>query len=71
MDKQVADIMWTVRLMRMEGDALSPYQVFLKQQYIFFYDRATVEATLLEIERIGFQWNVRRPGVPDMCILVS
>lgn len=69
-DKQVAEVLWTVRTLRVEGKPLSPGTVYKRQRYIFHYNQATVNNALDELSNRGYQWDKTFPGVPDSCIVI-
>jgi hypothetical protein len=73
-DQQVADIMWTVRMMRSEGVTLATLNVqsvYERQRHTFYHPLETVAAALREIGDRGYHWSQLYPGVPDTCILVG
>jgi hypothetical protein len=73
-DELVADIMWTVRVLRQEGVTLAKLNlqtVYERQRFLFFHSLETVAATLREIGDRGFHWSQLYPGVPDTCILIG
>lgn len=73
-DQQVADIMWTVRVLRQEGVTLATMgvqAVYEKQRFIYFYSLETVSEILCEIGERGYHWSQLYSGVPDTCILVG
>jgi hypothetical protein len=73
-DQQVADIMWTVRVLRQEGVTLATLNgraVYERQRHIFFHSQETVAAALREIGERGYHWSQLYSGVPDTCILVG
>lgn len=66
-----ANVLWTVRLMRVHGDELSVQSVYNKQALIFHYSYDQVTEALREIGRRGYHWAQRYKGVSDACILVG
>jgi hypothetical protein len=71
LDKQVADMMWIIRLLRTTvGAPLTKKMVYEKQKAIYGYAREDVSLIVEEIEHRGVRWKQHYAGVPDACILV-
>lgn len=73
-DQQVANVMWTVRMLRCEGATLATLNVqavYERQRYIFSHSLELVTAALGEIGKRGYHWNQFYAGVPNNCILVG
>lgn len=73
-DQLVADIMWTVRVLRQEGVTLATLNlqsVYERQRLTFYHPLETVAAALQKIGDRGYHWSQLYPGVPDTCILVG
>lgn len=66
-----ANVLWTVRLMRVHGNELSVQSVHNKQASIFHYSYDEVTEALRGIGNKGYHWSQRYPGVSDACILVG
>jgi hypothetical protein len=66
-----AGVLWTVRLMRVQGGELSVQSVYNKQASIFHYSYDEVSQALREIGNKGYHWSQRYQGIPDTCILVG
>ena len=66
-----ANILWVVRMMRVQGGELSVQEVYNKQASIYHYSYDEVAMALREIGNRGYHWSQRYPGVSDACILVE
>ena len=70
-EKKVAEVLWTVRVLRLEGLELTAEKIYERQRHLFRYSQEDVNAALGEIGNRGYHWSQRYSGIPDACIVWS
>ena len=60
-EKVVANIMWTVRLMRARGDELSVQSVYEKQKYVWLHSYDVVTLAVDEVLK-KMNWTTQKKG---------
>jgi hypothetical protein len=70
-EKKVAEVLWTVRILRLESLELTAQKVYERQQHLFRYSQEDVNVALDEIGKRGYHWSQRYSGISDACIVWS
>jgi hypothetical protein len=66
-----ANMLWIVRILRVEGGELNAQSVYERQKFTFHYSLETVTDALAEISKRGYHWSERYPGISDACIVIG